>query len=360
MTTLVALITSDFLVLGTDSLGTYSKPTIELDALLASLTPSGRIKFPSGFPYVHLPSDGDRIRAFLKNELGRAQPYANSTQADKLYHISAGGQHFGVMTAGRSSLGDRSIGSLIQDFEDNHLSKMDLGSLSLDEIGGQMHKFMRGYYESGTSELLLCGFDSANEWHPNSGTVWPKVVRISVHNEPLTVDSSSSDRLLNEDLETYIQPDVVTGGVNGAIERLVQGIESPVASELALHFEEVLQELHEEVDDFVEQVRRPRTLRRFQSDYFDEDPYITFREEIDLQKSSLPIDYSGMNIQTGIDFVDFLVNLQIKADEFSINPPTVGGKVQIALMERSGFTWISKAATEWTHEGHSIKRPDRN
>jgi hypothetical protein len=223
-----------------------------------------------------------------------------------------------------------------------------------------MHTFMRGHYESGVSELLLCGFDSANDQYPNRGTVWPKVVRISVHNEPLTEDSSSFDRLFNKDLETYTQPDVVTGGVNGAIERLVQGIEKSVASELALHFEEVLEELKEEVDDFVEEIRQPRTRRSFKSDHFDEDPYDTFREEIERHKSSLPIDYSGMNAQRGIDFVDFLVNLQIKADEFSMKPPTVGGRVQIALMERSGFTWISKAATEWTHEGHSIKRPDRN
>ena len=90
------------------------------------------------------------------------------------------------------------------------------------------------------------------------------------------------------------------------------------------------------------------------------DLYSMFKEKIDQEKTSLPIDYAGMTIQKGIVFVDFLINLQIKADEFSMRSPTVGGEVQIALLERSNFTWISKAATEWTHGGHSVKRQDRN
>lgn len=364
MTTLVALISGDFIVLGTDSLGTYSKSVIETGVLLETLDSNGRIRYPRD-PLSDLifRSEAVRIRRHI-GVLSSEQPYSHITQTDKLHHINANGRDFGVMTGGRSSLGDRSIDSLIKDFENNHLSKMDLGSVSLDEIGEQMYTFMREQYEEAgetdLSELLLCGFDSANDLHPNSGTSWPKVVRIDVHNKPLTPESDRLDRLLKKPLEAYIEPDVVTGRVTKEITRLVQGIETSVASTLADYYEDSLEELEEEVNAFVEEIRWPRTRRTFRSDLFDDDPYVTFREEIDDQKSSLPIDYAGMNVQNSIDFVDFLINVQIKADEFSTRAPNVGGDVQIALIERGGFTWISKATTEWTHDGHSIKRPDRN
>ena len=48
-------------------------------------------------------------------------------------------------------------------------------------------------------------------------------------------------------------------------------------------------------------------------------------------------EYLYMSPQTAIDFVPFLINLQIKADKFSLRPPTSGGDIQLALIQKQGF-----------------------
>ena len=65
-------------------------------------------------------------------------------------------------------------------------------------------------------------------------------------------------------------------------------------------------------------------------------------------------EYLYMSTQTAIDFVPFLINLQIKADEFSLRPPTSGGDIQLALIQKQGFNWISQR--EWRPGLHSVKR----
>ncbi|MEX0928682.1 MAG: hypothetical protein WDZ53_04690 [Balneolales bacterium] len=59
--------------------------------------------------------------------------------------------------------------------------------------------------------------------------------------------------------------------------------------------------------------------------------------------------------QAAIDFVEFLVQVMVKSQEFSSKLPTVGGEVHMAIITKSGgFRWLSKE--EYKFQGNTVSK----
>ena len=69
----------------------------------------------------------------------------------------------------------------------------------------------------------------------------------------------------------------------------------------------------------------------------------------------LDANIADFSEQNAIDCVDFFIEIMIRAQAVSSQLPTVGGDVNIAVIRKDGFRFVSRQ--EWRHRDHSIKIP---
>ena len=69
----------------------------------------------------------------------------------------------------------------------------------------------------------------------------------------------------------------------------------------------------------------------------------------------LKANTESLSEQAAINFVEFLIDTMIKAQQFSGSIPTVGGDIHIAIITKAaGFRWISKE--EYLFKGHTVQK----
>jgi c-di-GMP-binding flagellar brake protein YcgR len=62
-------------------------------------------------------------------------------------------------------------------------------------------------------------------------------------------------------------------------------------------------------------------------------------------------DVGSLSEQAGIDFVYFLIDVMIKAQQFATSIATVGGKIHVALLTRNApLRWISEEGFTFEHK----------
>lgn len=62
-------------------------------------------------------------------------------------------------------------------------------------------------------------------------------------------------------------------------------------------------------------------------------------------------DVGSLSEQAGIDFVYFLIDMMIKAQQFASEIATVGGKIHVATLTKDApFRWMSKEGFTFEHE----------
>ncbi len=139
MTTLVALPTKDAVVMGCDSLATASRLLVDPRRLLNSFDEKGRVLRDS---------DGRDILDFGSLlSVAEHVPYDHMTDVDKLVHLKP--LPLGVMFTGITSLGDRTVKSLLREFRRKDPAfRKSTQNYTVKSVSGRLLKFFRARYEN--------------------------------------------------------------------------------------------------------------------------------------------------------------------------------------------------------------------
>ncbi len=221
---------------------------------------------------------------------------------EKLFQLAA---KIGVATYGLGGLEGRSIGSFIREFE---LTHPDIGNLPIQEVVEQLRVFFMGVYvrfaealygmpfdqiaadQKGTLGILVGGF-SPNEFLSEAWEI----------QLPLHAAANSARRVCapGEFLVAWF-------ATFGPIERYLYGMDRNLLVETSAYVEGLL--------------GRAMTQEEI-------DAYAPIRD-----KYAYRIMLDSMPIQTGIDYVRFLVQLVIQHYRFTSTHPVVGGRAKLGVV----------------------------
>lgn len=331
MTTLISFATRDCLVVGCDSLATSTKPMIDFFTFYKKyFNDAGKVlKDNSGNILLE---DNDSLRREFENI-----PYNQLPNVTKLYQLKPAIAC--VMFAGLSIVGDKSIRNLIDSFlSETHIKEYLNGNYYIRGIATRLKKYIQidynKTYESWDSkpsmEILVSGY--------TKNKIEPEIFKIKFGDE--------NPEIITE--RKRGEYGIVFGGQNREIMRFVRGLDVQnlmnyydQITELFDKYIEYLNKLMEKRKIIVK-IKHPRDIQDF--DLYD------FK-----WIEGLHTDYDNFSDQAAIDFVDFLVDIMVKAQQFSNRLPTVGGNIHLALMTKSnGFSWISHEA--FTYKGREVLR----
>ncbi len=334
MTTLVALASKDALVMGTDSLATVSRLLVDPLDLSEYFDANDEFR-------MRVDDQGKPLLGSLLTVMEQAQsvPYNQLGNVPKLFDLSP--LPMGVMFSGITSIGNRTIGKMISEFKERDQAfngDAEQSNYTVRAVGDRLRQFLRQYYASlypqpqvqPDLELIIGGY--------NKLSYLPSLRRIDVRAD--TIDEIFSDE----------SPfGVAFGGQKDWIQRIVFGTDENNQIRLAQRAQDLLLEYHQRIQDALDnsgvnfEVPRP--------DSWDDE--LSLFKNWDLQGLDAIID--DFSEQNAIDCVDFFIEIMIRAQAVSSQLPTVGGDINIAVIRKDGFRFVSRQ--EWRHGDHSIEIP---
>ena len=334
MTTLVALASKDALVMGTDSLATVTR------LLVDPLDLSDYFDADNGFR-IKVDDQGEPLLGSLFTVMDQAQsiPYNQLGNVSKLFDLSP--LPMGVMFSGITSIGNRTIGRMISEFkerDDAFSAGAEQSNYTVRSVGDRLREFLRQYYASSYPqahfqpelELIIGGYDKLSHL--------PKLHRINV-------PENTIDEIFSGDSPFG----VAFGGQNDWIQRIVFGTDAANQVRLAQRAHDLLLEYHRRITETVAKAGIAFDVPG--PDSWGDD--LSLFDNWDLL--GLDADFADFSEQNAIDCVDFFVEIMIRAQAVSSQLPTVGGDINIALIRRDGFRFVSRQ--EWRHRDHSIEIP---
>lgn len=327
MTTLVALATKDALVLGCDSLATRTKRVID---------PMDLIKFfdiDSQDLKLKLDENGKPLLKSFHDISNKSKsiPSEHMTHMTKLFSLEP--ISTGVMIAGATSIGNRTIKSIVEGFKREKIKSISEGEYSIENIARELTAHLLKYYRKVSRdqkkwpflELILGGYAKRS--------ALPIIYRIIL-----------PDRKIKKQFEegTF---GIAFGGQMREIQRIVFGTDPGNMLKLRNRHIELLRKYREKIVDILKQNNIEFEIPEITKDEISElDIFNNWKLE------GFDANWGDFSEQNAIECVDFFVNIMIKSQQFSSGMPTVGGEVHIALITKDKFRFISKE--EYHHSGH--------
>lgn len=335
MTTLVALSTKDALVMGCDSLGTVTRDLVNpYDLIPEYFDPVNEWKLKKD-------TDGNPILKEFNDIRRKAQqiPFNQMTHVSKMFSLKP--FPVGVMSTGISSIGNRTIKSLINEFKGKHAESSPLFQQGFQDYTVKMiaeslletiNKYYKETFKEWASkpylELMIGGYGRQGPF--------PSIFRVFVHQDKIE--------------QTF--PDenpfgIAFGGQMQEIQRIVFGTDTTNRVKLILRMEEIferylgiLQKFLKEKEVTVELPSHRNYPELFPFNNWDLDGF--------------DAEWGDFSEQNAIECVNFFVEIMIKSQQFSSRLPMVGGNVHIVLITKEdGFRFISRR--EYIHEGYATR-----
>ena len=334
MTTLVALASKDALVMGTDSLSTVTRRLVDPFDLWECFDAENDFKLKvddQGNPLL------DSFLTLM--EQAQAVPYNQLSNVSKLFDLSP--LPMGVMFTGITSIGNRTIGKLISQFkkESSLFDKnAEPSNYAVRSVGEGLLQYLRQPYASTFPqqhsrpelELIVGGYDKLS--------YVPSLYRIDVREDRI-------DEIFSSDSPFG----VAFGGQKDWIQRIVFGTDENNQVRLAQRAHELLVDYHQRISDAVASAGIT-----FEVPHPD-----SWGDELNLFNDwnlrGLDADIADFSEQNAIDCVDFFIEIMIRAQAVSSQLPTVGGHINVAVIRKDAFRFVSRQ--EWRHGDHSIKIP---
>lgn len=221
--------------------------------------------------------------------------FANKVTRIKDYPI-------GVMTWGIASISNRSIPSLIMEWEHGYPSISLVQSFTVKDVADELHKFIEERYDkvypASTKRpflgLFIGGYSQNQFFSDQYFCEWPN--RIAWQEVRL----NNPDGSPNFGANWFGQTD--------ALSRLVHGYDRAGIEEL----------IKRGVDKSIVQ------------------------KWIDDHVSELPLVFDGMPLQDAVDFANYAVELTIGRFRFAVGVPVCGGNVDIAVITPNAFQWAQR------------------
>ena len=334
MTTLVALASKDALVMGTDSLATVTRRLVDPLDLSEYFDANNEFK-------IRVDDQGKPILDNLLSIMEQAQsvPYNQLGNVLKLFDLSP--LPMGAMFTGVTSIGDRTIGKMLSEFKEREGAPApgsEQSNYTVRSLGDRLREFLRQYYASiypqahmqPELELIIGGYDKLSHL--------PSLYRIDVREDTI-VEIFSVESPFG----------VAFGGQNDWIQRIVFGTDQDNQVRLAQRAQDLLLEYHRLISEAI--VNAGITFEVPGPD--------SWGDELKLFNSwnlnGLDANIADFSEQNAIDCVDFFIEIMIRVQAVSSRLPTVGGDINIAVIRKDGFRFVSRQ--EWRHRDHSIRIP---
>jgi len=218
--------------------------------------------------------------------------FANKVSQIKNYPI-------GVMSWGIANISDRSIQSLIMEFEYNYPSLKDNESYTVKEVANELLRGLQDKYNVAYSSetkkpplgFYVGGYSSGQFFSDQYSYEFPK------NQDWAEVRPNKPDGSPNFGADWF--------GQKNALARLIKGYDINALSEL---------------------VKRGADKAIIQ-------------KWVDDNVSELPLIFDGMPIQDAVDFADYAVQVTIGCFRFGVGPPLCGGDIDIAVITPAAFHW---------------------
>lgn len=329
MTTLVALITKDALVMGCDSLGSITKRLIDPRDLMKFFDPA------KNFDELKLDENGKPLIKSFEDiyAASKSIPSEHMTHMTKMFSLEP--LKAAVMLTGITSISERTIRSLVKEFQKAKIKSIEMREdYSVQDIAEQLLDHIVGYYEKEFPEekdrpgleLILGGYG-------NSGVI-PEVYRIRL-----------PEKKINRSLEEG-HFGIVFGGQMTEIQRIVFGTDAANRLKLQERHTDILRKYREKIIEFLKSKNISEEIPELTKDESKELNLLT--DGWDLE--GFYANWGDFSEQNAVDCVDFFVNIMIKSQQFSRGMPTVGGEVHVMLITKEECRFVSKE--EYHHAGH--------
>lgn len=328
MTTLVALNTKDALVMGCDSLGSMMKKLVDPYSLI------GDFFDPKNNWKLKVDKNGKPILKEYNDIYKKSQliPYDQMTHVTKMFSLSP--LEMGVMVSGITSIEDRTIKSLINEFKSNETAfneKVRPTNYTVKSIGTKLLSYIYKFYKKAflsksipgpPLEFMIGGYDKQKRI--------PTIYRIYVDRNKLELPIK------------YFG--IVFGGQMLEIQRIVFGIDPWNVAKLIARVNELFDKYHDFLQDFLKKLGITVEIPLAN----------TYKDELNLLNNwefdGFIANWGDFSEQNAIECVNFFVEIMIRSQQFSSMMPTVGGSVHIGLITKEeGFRFISRE--EYEHEG---------
>ncbi len=330
MTTTISVATNNCIVIGCDSLGTISIPSVrswELNNLL--FDEDGNSKTDElGMPI--------RLTKEMLESLSRSLPTNQMPSVTKIFPL-ADKVDAGLLFAGLASLGNKSLRTIIGEFIESAEFKNWKREGCIMGLTKCLAKHINAEYKSAdewaSMEIIVSGYSkSCREPEINK-------VLIARAQEPKISEENKRGEFK-----------VVFGGQFDVIQRVVDGIDLQGWGVFVQQAEIALNKYRAKLTETLSQNGYTEPLPKH-GEYGDIIEFFEFP----FAFAKLSSEVRFFSEQAAIDFVEFLVELMIKSQQFSDQIPTVGGDIHIGLIIASeGFKWISKE--HYKSREHSVPK----
>lgn len=340
MTTLISLASRDFIVVGCDSLATFSMPLLKPKSFETTFFDhNGELRKDStGKPILQ---KIDQI--WQAAELVPVNQLPSVTKVFDLMPKKAA-----VLFAGAARINDITVKNIVEAFKESDNFKKD-SKYTIRSTANLLKDYLLETYisqiprdeERPSMEVILSGYSYASRQ--------PEIYKI-------TFDYNWNTNKFNSEIQEEVKTgdySVVFGGQYDVIQRVVFGIDLPSFSALKQKSLEILRNYRSELQ---EQISKSGTQFNI-PDINDSDPKYDIFDNNFGGVNGTSLDIGSFSEQAGIDFVAFLIDTMIMSQEFSSSIPTVGGDIHIGIITaKDGFKWISKE--EYKFQDHTTPKFD--
>ncbi len=335
MTINIALATSEGLVLGCDSIASsveYVIDPFELDG----------VEDEEGNPLQS--SDGHKLVAL---DPSRIRPVVTNAWAGvtKLFQLYEGSASVAAVTAGVARLNNRTMKSYSEEFLGQQKQKQK-PLVNVQTISNEFLRFMRKqftehYKDSSLPEeywdgphFLIGGYGAMDEL--------PSVFRVDVRAnkvyEQLTKGSFG----------------IAWDGQADGIERLIRGYDSTLRMAIERYLEQMIDEHYQQMTGAMAKILDDVLAQLGATLPSGVDTVLPLKLEVSPPWDDMKVEFSYGNLplQSAIDFVAFLVNLQSGKSRFAPGVATVGGRTHVAIVTKGGgFDVLNEPQLQHRHTG---------
>lgn len=324
MTTLVALATKDALVMGCDSLGTASKRMVDpIDLAVRFFDPSNNWELKTD-------ENGQPLLQNFEDVFNSAQnvPFNHMTHMEKLFSLEP--LEMAVMHTGLTSIGDRTINSLMKEFKKKDQAFSDprrRGNYTVNSVGRRLLSFVRSKYQA--------------EYPDTNQTVKPEI-ELMIGGYDKREQTPSIFRLFIRD--NRIEPVFVSGQFGITFGGQVQEIQRIVFGSDDINRVRILQRMEFLYGLYREKLKEHLAAKGVEEDLPGFDTFgddLIFFHEWDLNQFAA--NWGDFSEQNAIECVTFFVDIMIQSQQYSNSMPTVGGDIHVGLVTKDrGYQPISR------------------
>lgn len=339
MTTNVALVTDDAIVLGCDSIASMSGVYLDPFSIEWEKDSDGKIV------------RDEKGKFSLRFDRSNFQNLVTDTWGGvtKLFQIHPDPSPFAAVTSGLAKLNDRPIASLAGEFYRKRKNAKGRKAALPTTIAHEFLTFIRTHYDEHYKdsefpedyregpEFLLGGYGKEDES--------PSLFRIDVKGNKV-VEVNSPRTKSHTGLSWNAQSD--------AVERFIRGCDTSLTNDISRTIERQLKEHSRSVNEYVTTTVNSilEKLNQQLPDGIEIKPPELSEIELNWKRHKLNISYANMPLQEAINFVGFLVHLESGRSRFDSGVGTVGGRTHIGVITKdSGFRVLNEPDLVHRHTG---------